>query len=96
MFCRGLVPPRPGARCRHCGFVPQPLPAHHCHAEGCAVATRPELLMCGRHWRMVPRALQRAVWASYRAGQCDDKRPSREWLRAADAAIKHVAALEAS
>jgi hypothetical protein len=40
---------------------------------------------------MVPSDIQRAVWASYRRGQCDDKRPSLAWHQAADAAIGHVA-----
>lgn len=47
--------------------------------------------MCGWHWRMVPRVIQCAVWANYRRGQCDDKRPSRAWHVAADAAIGYVA-----
>lgn len=67
---------------------------HHCHAVECMVPTRPELLMCPRHWRMVPGHVQRRVWATYRRGQCDDKRPSQEWHQAADAAIGHVAGLE--
>lgn len=50
--------------------------------------------MCPRHWRMVPRRLQRAVWAAYRPGQCDDKNPSEAWHLAADAAIGFVAARE--
>ena len=67
---------------------------HTCHARGCDRAVPPELLMCGRHWRMVPRILQRAVWAAYRPGQCDDKRPSEAWHLAADAAIGSVARAE--
>lgn len=67
---------------------------HHCHATGCRVAVRPQLLMCIRHWRLVPPDLQRAVWRHYRPGQCDDKRPSPDWLSAARAAIDAVAALE--
>lgn len=67
---------------------------HHCHARGCSTPTKPEMLMCFKHWRMVPRDLQRAVWATYRPGQCDDKRPSPEWHAAADAAIAAVAQKE--
>lgn len=67
---------------------------HHCHARGCGVATKPEMLMCLKHWRMVPREIQRRVWATYRAGQCDDKDVSRDWLSAADAAIEAVSARE--
>jgi hypothetical protein len=69
---------------------------HHCHALDCNVPTKPELLMCLRHWRMVPRDLQRAVWAAYRRGQCDDKQPSRAWFYAANAAIDAVAQTEAA
>ena len=68
--------------------------AHHCHARGCSISTPPEKLMCLRHWRMVPVVIQRAVWRTYRPGQCDDKRPSMEWHRAADAAIAAVAIKE--
>ena len=50
--------------------------------------------MCLRHWRMVPKVIQRAVWNHYRPGQCDDKRPSPAWHEAADAAIGYVARLE--
>jgi hypothetical protein len=67
---------------------------HRCHARGCAVNVRPELLMCRKHWFMVPRKIQRAVWASYRPGQCDDMDASESWHEAADAAIGFVAASE--
>jgi hypothetical protein len=67
---------------------------HTCHARGCERPVKPELLMCFAHWRMVPRVIQRAIWATYRPGQCDDKHPSREWFRAADAAIGFVARVE--
>lgn len=71
-------------------------PAHHCHAYGCVVECKPEELMCQRHWRMVSKPLQDKVWRFYRPGQCDDKRPSREWLAAADTAIRHVREAEES
>jgi len=67
---------------------------HHCHANGCNRACKPEMLMCYPHWRMVPVDLQRDVYRHYRKGQCDDKNPSPEWLRAARAAIDAVQALE--
>lgn len=69
----------------------KPRSDHHCHARGCTAATKPEMLMCLRHWRMVPRDMQRRVWATYRQGQCDNKQPSLEWHAAADAAIEAVA-----
>lgn len=63
---------------------------HRCHAKGCPVPCAPELLMCSRHWNMVPFDLQQQVWRTYRPGQCDDKQPSAEWHVAADKAIAHV------
>jgi hypothetical protein len=68
--------------------------AHLCHANGCTVKTKPEMLMCFRHWKMVPVRLQRAVWRTYRPGQCEDMSPSADWHLAADAAIGAVSVLE--
>lgn len=68
--------------------------AHTCHARRCKVAVPPKMLMCRRHWAMVPRALQRDVWARYVPGQERRKDPSREYLNAAQAAIAAVAAKE--
>jgi hypothetical protein len=68
---------------------------HICHAEGCTIAVAPEMLMCRKHWRMVPYRMQRAVWNTYQPGQCDlDPPPSREWLNAAHDAIRTVAIKE--
>lgn len=64
--------------------------AHHCHARGCKTKTKPEMLMCYKHWKMVPRLLQLEVWKHYREGQCDDMSPSEAWHKAADAAIMAV------
>lgn len=68
--------------------------SHVCHAKGCSVPVPPKLLMCRKHWRLVPRALQRQVWAHYRAGQEIDKRPTMEYLDVADEAIRAVAKKE--
>lgn len=67
---------------------------HHCHARGCPTVTKPEMLMCRKHWYMVPAKLQKEVWKHYRVGQCDDMNPSKEWHVAADAAIAFVAEKE--
>lgn len=40
--------------------------------------------------RMVPRDVQRKVLLTYRPGQCDDKRPSGNWISAAKEAIEAV------
>lgn len=68
--------------------------SHVCHARGCKTPVPPKLLMCRKHWRMVPRKLQAAVWAHYRPGQEVDKRPTTDYLDAADAAIRAVAQKE--
>lgn len=68
---------------------------HTCHARGCKVHVPPEMLMCRRHWALVPRDIRRAVWAAYVPGQCDlDPPPSKEWHAAADAAIDAVWKIE--
>lgn len=65
---------------------------HACHARGCETEIPPELLMCRRHWYMVPKAIRHRVLATYRPGQCSGRpAPSREWHDAADAAIAAVA-----
>lgn len=67
---------------------------HRCHAVFCSRPCAPERLMCPQHWRMVPEEIQKKMWAEYRVGQCDDKRPSSAWLDAANAAIDAVRDLE--
>lgn len=67
---------------------------HTCHATGCEVNVPPAMLMCKRHWYMVPRPLRDRVWRLYRPGQEIDKRPTREYLEAAEAAIAAVAEAE--
>lgn len=64
---------------------------HTCHAHDCAVPVRPEMLMCKKHWYMVPKHLRDDVYKHYRVGQCDDRDPSPAWHEAADLAIAAVA-----
>ena len=54
----------------------------------------PEMLMCRKHWFMVPKTLRDAVWRTYRRGQCDDWNPSVEYCDAAQAAVRAVAEKE--
>lgn len=68
--------------------------AHRCHAVGCVAKVKPEMLMCAKDWRLVPRGIQQAVYRHYRDGQCDDKNPSEAWHVAADAAIGAVAKVQ--
>jgi hypothetical protein len=68
--------------------------SHTCHAFQCNEPTKPEMFMCYRHWRRVPSAMKASIWASYRPGQCDDKRITSKYASAAKAAIMAVAKLE--
>lgn len=71
-------------------------PTHTCHARGCFAPVPPKMLMCRRHWFMVPSLLRARVWATYRPGQeAGGLPPSEEWHQAADAAIAAVAEKEA-
>lgn len=50
--------------------------------------------MCAPHWRMVPKPLQRALWAAYKPGQERRMDPTPEYLRAAAACVRSVAEAE--
>lgn len=64
---------------------------HTCHIPTCALEVPPKMLMCRRHWFMVPKGLRAAVWAHYQHGQeRGGVSPSEAWLDAANAAIAHV------
>lgn len=67
---------------------------HTCHALLCRTMVPPRLHMCGRHWRMVPKPLQRQLWAEYRPGQEQDMQPTAAYLRAAAACVEAVARVE--
>lgn len=67
---------------------------HHCHALNCTNEVAPKLLMCRRHWAMVDKKIQAQVYGSYHCGQESSKRPTKEFLQAARAAITDVAKKE--
>lgn len=70
-------------------------PPHTCHAIGCTVAVPRKLFMCLKHWRMVPRELQRAIWRTYSPGQEYGEAPvTPAYLDAARAAKEAVRAKE--
>jgi hypothetical protein len=72
------------------------LARHTCHATDCKIIVPPVKFMCLRHWRMVPKKLQLAIWAAYVPGQEARKDPTPEYLEVALAAIAAVAAKEAA
>ena len=67
---------------------------HHCHATNCSENIPPEMLMCKNHWRSLPWKIKKRVWDTYRPGQCDDMKPSREYCMAAKDAVIFVAVKE--
>ena len=67
---------------------------HECHAEGCETPVPPRMLMCPKHWRMVPAQLKAGVWATYVPGQEVRKNPTGEYMVASQAAIDAVAVKE--
>lgn len=75
------------ARLRRMGQRP---PRHECHAHGRKTLVPPRLLMCSRHWIMVPARLRNDVWNAYVEGQEVRKDPSSEYIDAATAAIEAV------
>ena len=42
--------------------------AHECMATECSIQVADNMLMCGKHWRMVPREVQNRVYDTYRRG----------------------------
>lgn len=67
---------------------------HTCHAIACSKKVKPAMMMCKKHWFMVPLAIRNQVWAHYRSGQEGDWRPSKEYCEAAKAALRAVAEKE--
>lgn len=69
--------------------------AHVCHAEGCAVEVPRRIFMCPRHWRMLPRALQRLIYSTYTPGQENHlERVTTDYLDVAMVSVNVVAVLE--
>jgi hypothetical protein len=72
------------------------MPDHHCHANDCPTRTSPAVLMCAKHWRMVPVAMQRKVWSTYKKRGSPGGEPLSwaEYYEASADAVEHVAAIE--
>ena len=67
---------------------------HTCHAYDCNKATKPEMFMCLKHWRMLPRLYKRGIWESYRPGQCDDWNITDIYAKRAKVCIQYIAEKE--
>lgn len=66
---------------------------HTCHVPDCGVTVPRRMLMCARHWKRVPKEIQRAIWRHFKPEQCvpgSNVRPTEEWLDAAQRAVDAV------
>lgn len=65
---------------------------HKCACDGCKKQIARRLLMCLPHWRMVPAALQRGVWTTFRewnrTGASANRRAYIEAVHRAIAAVR--------
>jgi hypothetical protein len=59
---------------------------HPCPIKRCTAPANDGQLMCWRHWRMVPKILNQAVWGTYRNLRTDPW----SYRAARDAAIEAV------
>ena len=53
-----------------------------CYWSGCGVNVPASMLMCKRHWFMLPKALRDRIWATYVPGQEDRMDQSDEYMEA--------------
>lgn len=60
---------------------------HRCAARNCPCRIKVEFLMCARHWAMVPRAIQNAVYRGYRLRGLTDHTGYDEAVKAAVDAV---------
>ena len=67
---------------------------HRCHWVGCEVVVPPRLWGCKKHWFMLPKRIRDKIWKTYRPGQEVDKKPSPEYLAAAQEARDWIIATE--
>jgi len=72
--------------------VTPPNPLHLCHWPGCQVTVAPKYWGCNPHWRKLPFAIRERIWACYRPGQEEDKKPSQEYVDAAREADEWIRA----
>lgn len=70
--------------------------AHTCHARGCPVEVPRKMFMCLKHWRLLPKPMQAAVWREYNPGQENGlAEVTQAYCEVTDEAIRFIAELEA-
>jgi hypothetical protein len=65
---------------------------HTCHWTGCRQRVAPAVWGCKKHWYMLPDHLRAEIWAAFRPGQEQDKRPSPRYRQAAKTVEAWIAA----
>ena len=60
---------------------------HTCPADGCMKDVRNDMLMCPRHWGMVPKPLQNAVYRAWRNGDGEGSPAHAQAIHAAIDAV---------
>ena len=64
---------------------------HECPARPCTEQIGPGLLMCPRHWYLVPKPLRRAVWIAWNRGAGTGTPAHRAAVTAAISAVNRAA-----
>lgn len=63
---------------------------HECPASPCTEQIDPDMLMCPRHWYLVPKPLRRAVWIAWRRGAGAGSAAHRAAILAAITAVNRA------
>jgi len=63
---------------------------HECPAPVCTEQVAPDMLMCPRHWYLVPKPLRSAVWAAWRHGAGAGSPAHQAAIRAAISAVSRA------
>lgn len=66
---------------------------HKCLAPGCLVTLDPSRLMCGAHWRLLPKDLQNKIYEAYREKLRGAPGATEKHLALAKDAYKHIRSL---
>lgn len=69
---------------------------HVCQARKCAAIIPRKLLMCLRHWNLVPHEMQQQIYFHYRPGQEEDLKLSPGYRQAYQDAVEAVEQIERS
>lgn len=69
---------------------------HHCHWPGCSVQVPPAMWGCRMHWFRLPIIIRHGIWETFRPGQETNLTPSREYIKAAQAAQNWIKQYEES